>query len=136
MRINDANAKVSLTNITVASSVRLQEGVCAMKYVGGFVGQLQSGKLTLNNCHFNGTIDFAKGTYLAGFVGMANSGTTLILNNCHGTGTISGKDYVAGLSGYTSTTTKKNNNSCLMGSYSCDEGNSNASFIELVDNGK
>ena len=127
-RINDADAKVSLTNITVASSVRLQEGAYTMKYVGGLVGQLQSGKLTLNNCHFNGTIDFANGTYLAGFVGMAAAGTTLVLNNCHGTGTVSGKDYVAGLSGITSTTTKTNNNSCLMGSISCDGDNSNASF--------
>ena len=99
-----------------------------MKYVGGLVGQLQSGKLTLNNCHFNGTIDFANGTNLAGFVGMANSGTTLVLNNCHGTGTVSGKDYVAGLSGITSNTTKTNNNSCLMGSISCSGDNKNASF--------
>ena len=128
-RINDANADVHITNVTVADSVLMQENTYTMKYVGGFVGKLQAGKLTLTNCHFNGTINFPKGTYLAGFVGMADG--TLILNNCHGTGTVSGDNYIAGLAGFSANTTKTNNNSCLTGAIIYKGSNHNASFIKL-----
>ena len=69
--------------------------------------------------------------HVAGFVGKAAGGTTIVLNSCHGTGKIMAKDYVAGLAVYTDTTSKTNNGSCLMGSYACTDGkNSNASFIK------
>ena len=129
--INDSNANVALTDITLADTVVLEQGTYPMNYVGGFVGRLQAGKLTLNNCHFNGTVNFPDSEHIAGFVGQAGGGTTLILNNCHGTGTVTAKDYVAGLSVYADTTTKTNNGSCLMGTVKCTSGsNKNASFIK------
>ena len=130
-RINDASASVSLTNITLADTVLLEEGSADIKNVGGFVGRLENGKLTMNNCHFNGTVSFPNGEHIAGFVGQSASGTTVITNNCHGTGTVIAKDYAAGLSVYTDTTTKTNNGSCLMGTVKCISGtNKNASYIK------
>ena len=130
-RINDASANVSLTNITLADTVLLEEGSSGIKNVGGFVGALNAGKLTVNNCHFNGTVNFPNGEHIAGFVGQASGGTTIVFNNCHGTGKVVAKDYVTGLSVYTDTTTKSNNGSCLTGSISCTTGsNQNASYIK------
>lgn len=129
--INDSSANVSLTDITLSDTVLLEQSTYTMKYVGGFVGRLQAGKLTLNNCHFNGTISFPDGEHIAGFVGQAAGGTTVTFNNCHGTGTVTAKDYVAGLSVYTDSTTKTNNGSCLMGTIKCTNGtNKNASYIK------
>ena len=130
-RINDASANVSLTNITIADSVLVEQGTSAANNIGGFVGAIQQGKLTLNNCHFNGTVNFPDSEHIAGFVGQAAGGTTVVFNNCHGTGKVIAKDYVAGLSVYTDSTTKTNNGSCLMGSVSCTNGsNKNASYIK------
>ena len=130
-RINDTAASVSLTDITLADTVLLEEGSADVKNVGGFVGRLENGKLTLNNCHFNGTVSFPNGEHIAGFVGQSAGGTTVIFNNCHGTGTVTAKDYVAGLSVYTDSTTKTNSGSCLMGTVNCTTGtNKNASYIK------
>ena len=128
--INDSAANVSLTDITLASTVLLEQATYAMNYVGGFVGRLQSGKLTINNCHLNGTVNFPDSQHIAGFVGQAAGGTTITFNNCHGTGKVIAKDYVAGLSVYTDSTTKTNNGSCLMGSVNCTGTNKNASYIK------
>ena len=127
-KIDDTSANVKLTNVTLASSVLIQEGKYTMNNVGGFVGLLKNGKLTLNNCHFNGTVNFANGTHVAGFVGLTSATATLVLNNCHGSGTVSGADYVAGLAGISSGTTKTNNSSCLTGNLICAGSNKNASF--------
>ena len=130
-RINDASANVSLTNITLADTVLLEEGSSGIKNVGGFVGALNAGKLTVNNCHFNGTVNFPNGEHIAGFVGQASGGTTIVFNNCHGTGKVIAKDYVAGLSVYADSTTKTNNGSCLTDSVACTTGsNKNASYIK------
>ena len=130
-RINDASANVSLTNITVADTVVVEQGAVATKNIGGFVGALQQGKLTLNNCHFNGLVNFPDSEHIAGFVGQASGGTTIVFNNCHGSGNVIAKDYVAGLSVYADSTTKTNNGSCLMGSVSCTNGsNLNASYVK------
>ena len=130
-RINDASANVSLTNITIADSVLVEQGASAANNIGGFVGAIQQGKITINNCHFNGTVNFPDSEHIAGFVGQAAGGTTVVFNNCHGTGKVIAKDYVAGLSVYTDSTTKTNNGSCLMGSVSCTNGsNKNASYIK------
>ena len=103
-------------------------GKYTMNNVGGFVGHLKNGKLTLSNCHFNGTVNFANGTHIGGFVGLTSATATLVLNNCHGSGTVSGKDYVSGLAGISSGTTKTNNNSCLTGNLICAGSNKSASF--------
>lgn len=110
----------------------MQETTYAMKFIGGFVGKVESGTLTMTNCHFNGTIDFANSTYATAFVGMTNS-ATLILNNCHGDGYVKCYNYIAGLSGYTDNTTKTNNDSCFTGTLKATKAtdtNSNASFIK------
>jgi hypothetical protein len=130
-RINDSSANVSLTDITLADTVLLEEGSTGIKNVGGFVGALNAGKLTINNCHFNGTVNFPNGEHIAGFVGQASSGTTIVLNNCHGTGNVIAKDYVTGLSVYSDNMTKDNNDSCLTGTIKCTNGtNQNASYIK------
>ena len=130
-RINDSKANVVLKDITIADTVVIHQGAYAMDYVGGFVGRLEAGKLTIQNCHFNGTINLPLSQHVAGFVGKAAGGTTIVLNSCHGTGKVMAKDYVAGLAVYTDSTSKTNNGSCLMGSYACTDGkNSNASFIK------
>ena len=130
-RINDSTANVVLKDITIAETVVIHQGAYAMNCVGGFVGRLEAGKLTIQNCHFNGMINLPLSQHVAGFVGKAAGGTTIVLNSCHGTGKIMAKDYVAGLAVYTDTTSKTNNGSCLMGSYACTDGkNSNASFIK------
>ena len=130
-RINDASANVSLTDITLADTVLLEEGANGINYVGGFVGLLEKGKLTLSNCHFNGKVNFPNGEHIAGFVGKASGGTNIVFNNCHGSGQVIAKDFVAGLSVYTDSTTKKNNGSCLTGSIFCISGsNKNASYIK------
>ena len=130
-RINDASANVSLTDIILADTVLLEEGANGITSVGGFVGILQKGTLTLNNCHFNGKVNFPNGEHIAGFVGRASGGTNIVFNNCHGSGQVIAKDFVAGLSVYTDSTTKKNNGSCLTGSISCTNGtNKNASYIK------
>ena len=130
-RINDASANVSLTDIILADTVLLEEGANGINYVGGFVGLLEKGKLTLSNCHFNGKVNFPNGEHIAGFVGKASGGTNIVFNNCHGSGQVIAKDFVAGLSVYTDSTTKKNNGSCLTGSIFCISGsNKNASYIK------
>ena len=130
-RINDASANVSLTDITLADTVLLEEGANGINNVGGFVGILQQGTLTLNNCHFNGKVNFPNGEHIAGFVGKASGGTNIVFNNCHGSGQVIAKDFVTGLSVYTDSTTKKNNGSCLTGSIFCISGsNKNASYIK------
>ena len=130
-RINDASASVSLKDITVADTVLIEQGAVAVKNVGGFVGSIQQGKLTVSNCHFNGVIYLPDSEHVAGFVGHAADAATIVFNNCHGTGAVIVKNYVAGLSVYTDSTTKTNNGSCLMGSISCLNGsNLNASYIK------
>ena len=130
-RINDSSANVSLTDITLADTVLLEEGSTGVKNVGGFVGRIESGKLTINNCHFNGTVSFPNGEHIAGFVGQSAGGTTIVFNNCHGNGKVIAKDYAAGLSVYSDTTKKTNSGSCLMGSVSCTNGsNLNASYVK------
>ena len=130
-RINNTSANVSLTNITLADSVLVEQGATPANNVGGFVGALQKGKLTVSNCHFNGTVNFPDGEHIAGFVGQSAGGTTIVFNNCHGSGEVIAKDYVAGLSVYTDSTTKKNNGSCLTGTVKCVSGsNKNASYIK------
>jgi hypothetical protein len=130
-RINDASASVSLKDITVADTVLIEQGAVAVKNVGGFVGSIQQGKLTVSNCHFNGVINLPDSEYVAGFVGHAAGAATIVLNNCHGTGKVIAKDYVAGLSVCTDATTRDNNDSCIMGSISCVNGsNKNASYIK------
>ena len=130
-RINDASASVSLKDITVADTVLIEQGAVAVKNVGGFVGSISQGKLTVSNCHFNGVIYLPDSEHVAGFVGHATDAATIVFNNCHGTGEVIVKNYVAGLSVYTDATTKDNNGSCLMGSISCLNGsNLNASYIK------
>ena len=130
-RINNTSANVSLTNITLADSVLVEQGATPANNVGGFVGALQKGKLTVSNCHFNGTVNFPDGEHIAGFVGQSAGGTTIVFNNCHGSGEVIAKDYVTGLSVYTDSTTKKNNGSCLTGTVKCVSGsNKNASYIK------
>ena len=132
-RINDANSNVVLKDITIADTVVIHQGAYAMDYVGGFVGRLQAGKLTIQNCHFNGTINLPLSQHVAGFVGLAGAGTTVVFNYCHGTGKVIAKNYVAGLSVYADTTTKTNKGSCLEGSIACKVTTSeqkNASFIK------
>ena len=68
--------------------------------------------------------------FIAGFVGKASAGTTIVIDSCHGTGTVVAKDYVAGLSVYTDTTTKTNKGSCITGSVACSGTNKNASYIK------
>ena len=129
--INDSKASVVLKDITIADTVMITSGAYSMNYVGGFVGRLQAGKLTVQNCHFNGTINLPDCQHVAGFVGLAGAGSNVRLYYCHGSGTIKAKDYVAGLSVYTNDTTKTNKSSCLTGSIACVSGsNKNASFIK------
>lgn len=130
-RINDENATVTLTDITIAETVLMQESAYTTQYVGGFVGVIQNGTLTLNNCHFNGTISFAKSEHIAGFIGLTGANAVIKLNNCHGEGVISGKSYVAGLSGITTGTNTSgvNNGSCInFNNLLCGSSNFNASF--------
>lgn len=132
-RINDANSNVVLKDITIADTVVIHQGAYTMDYVGGFVGSIEAGKLTVQNCHFNGTINLPLSQHVAGFVGFAGAGTTVVFNYCHGTGKVIAKNYVAGLSVYTDTTTKTNKGSCLEGSIACKVTTSeqkNASFIK------
>ena len=129
-RINDSAANVSLTNITLADTVLVEQGAVSTNNVGGFVGALEKGKLTITNCHFNGSVNFPDSEHIAGFVGKASAGTTIVIDSCHGTGTVVAKDYVAGLSVYTDTTTKTNKGSCITGSVACNGTNKNASYIK------
>ena len=132
---NNVAPNVSLSNIIIASSVLMEESTYSATYVGGFVGHLSKGKLTMNNCHLNGKVYFPNSERVAGFVGLASSGTTLILNSSHGTGSVTGKNYVAGLAIIDSsdeTLNKNNKGSCLMGSVQTTNGsNKNASFIKV-----
>jgi hypothetical protein len=128
--INDSKANVVLKDITLADTVMITSGAYSMNYVGGFVGKLQAGKLTVQNCHFNGTINLPDCQHVAGFVGFAAAGSTVRLYYCHGSGTVTAKDYVAGLSVYTDTTTKTNKGSCITGSVACSGTNKNASYIK------
>ena len=139
--INDSKANVTLSNIIVSSTVLMEQSTYTMSYVGGFVGGMSAGKLTLNNCHFNGKIYFPDSEFIGGFVGRAVSGTTVTFNNCHGTGSVTCKNYVAGLAVVDMTTTnnktqKTNNGSCLTGSIAVTTTASNkfknASYIRDV----
>jgi hypothetical protein len=89
----------------------------------------------MNNCHLNGKVYFPNSECVAGFVGLASSGTTFIPISCHGTGSVTGKNYVAGFAivdNTDDTLTKNNKGSCLMGSFNATNGsNKNASFIKV-----
>lgn len=134
--INDSKANVSLSNIILASTVLMEQGTHTIKYVGGFVGYISKGALTINNCHLNATVNFPDSECLGGLIGLAKAGTNISINNCHGTGSVTGKNFVAGLAivdTSDSTLTKTNNGSCITGSIKCTNGtNKNASFIKVT----
>ena len=134
--ISDSKANVTLNNIILASTVLIEQSTYTIKYVGGFVGCVSKGTLTVNNCHLNATVNFPDSECVAGIVGLAKSGTKINFNNCHGTGSVTGKNYVAGLAivdTSDSTLTKNNKGSCLTGYIKCTNGsNKNASYIKVT----
>jgi hypothetical protein len=82
--------------------------------VGGIVGWVESSStLTMENCTFNGKLDFpTQGTQLGGLVGTVRSNCTLNLKNCTNNGELIGKDKVGGLIGCIEATGKVNIENC------------------------
>ncbi|MBE6533684.1 MAG: hypothetical protein E7678_01755 [Ruminococcaceae bacterium] len=134
--VTGSDANVTLSNIIIASTVLMEEGTYTVKYVGGFVGRVSKGTLTMNNCHLNGKVYFPNSECVAGLVGLAVKGTKVIFNSCHGTGSVTCKNKVAGLSiidESDDTLNKNNKGSCLTGYIKCTSGTKyNASFIKVT----
>ena len=91
-RINGATIK----NLQVEGSV-----VSSGNYVGGIVGQVQSG--TLENCSFTGTISCTKnGGYAGGITGYAGNtkAQTAAITGCFHAGSVTSSGYAGGIVGY------------------------------------
>ena len=91
---------VTISNVTV-DGYACEDSNYSYYCVGGIVGWVESSStLTMENCTFNGKLDFpTQGTQLGGMVGTVRSNCTLNLKNCVNNGEIIGKDKVGGLIG-------------------------------------
>ena len=72
------NSKVTIENCN--SVVNLSSSVNGDACMGGFVGDIDNGQLTFNNCRFAGSFTGANTWGNGGFVGYAKGGVTI--NNC------------------------------------------------------
>lgn len=93
-------ANVTISNVTV-DGYACENSKYSYYCVGGIVGWIESSStLTMENCVFNGKLDFpTQGTEIGGFVGTVKGNCTLNLKNCVSNGELIGKDYVGGLVG-------------------------------------
>jgi hypothetical protein len=100
-------ANVSLSNISVDAF--LKEGAVDVEYVGGLIGKVDgevknnvanSAQVTLTNCEFKGTIDFATSASLGGLIGRAMRATSITMTNCTFSGEVKGASACGGIVGY------------------------------------
>ncbi|MBQ8431614.1 MAG: endonuclease/exonuclease/phosphatase family protein [Clostridia bacterium] len=91
---------VTISNVTV-DGYACENSNYSYYCVGGIVGWIESSStLTMENCTFNGKINFpTQGTEIGGLVGTVKKGCTLNLKDCVNNGELIGKDYVGGLVG-------------------------------------
>ena len=119
-KISGSDANVTLSDITVSSTL-ITEGGAGMGAVAGFVGTVDAGKLTMNNCHFEGKIDFVTAAHVGGLIGKIKATATVELNNCTNTGDLIAKRNCGGLVGCVLTGyTLVNNGSTSTGTITCD----------------
>ena len=107
------NANVTISNVTV-DFYACENSNYSFYCMGGIVGWVQSNStLTMENCTFNGKIDFpTQGIQIGSMIGTVKSGCTLNLKNCVNNGELIGKDYVGGFIGCVESTGKVNVESC------------------------
>lgn len=86
--VGESKGSTTITNCW--SSVTITSQISGDGTHGGFVGVVNGGTLTINNCLFDGTISGSNTYACAGFVGWTGDNTTNI-NNCLMAGTISTK---------------------------------------------
>ena len=83
---------VTIDNCWFAGNVKGTQGTDKIgKRIGGFVGDLRQGTLTMNDCLYTGNVSSAVTsgyTFAAGFVGWIQSGTTANITDCLHAGTI------------------------------------------------
>lgn len=84
--VGDSRGHTTITNCW--SSVTITSQINGDGTHGGFVGVVNGGTLTINNCLFDGTISGTNTYACAGFVGWTGDNTTNI-NNCLMAGTMS-----------------------------------------------
>lgn len=84
--VGDSRGNTTISNCW--SSVTITSQISGDGTHGGFVGVVNGGTLTINNCLFDGTISGTSTYACAGFVGWTGNNTTNI-NNCLMAGTMS-----------------------------------------------
>ena len=91
---------VTISNVTV-DGYACENSKYSYYCVGGIVGWVESSStLTMENCVFNGKLDFpTQGIQIGGMIGTVKDNCTLNLKNCINNGELIGKDMVGGLIG-------------------------------------
>lgn len=101
-RISEDYTDVLFSGITV--NAYLLESSAPMDYVGGLVGRVDEMldiKLTIENCTFNGKIQFTEGTCIGGLIGRVyNRNAVVTINNCAVNADLTADDYCGGMVGY------------------------------------
>ena len=86
-KVSGTDATVTISNVTVQNT--LMKECNTITSAGGFVGYVDGGKLTLDNCAFNGTLDLANSNNVGGFVGSTSPLASLtVYDNCSVNATI------------------------------------------------
>ena len=101
-RISEDYTDVLISGVTV--NAYLMENTGSMDYVGGLIGRVDEMldiKLTVENCTFNGNIEFTNGTCIGGIIGRVyNRNAVINLNNCTVNADLAAKDFCGGMIGY------------------------------------
>lgn len=113
-RISEDYTNVLISGVTV--NAHMIENAGAMDYVGGLIGRVDEMldiKLTVENCTFNGNIEFTNGTCIGGIIGRVyNRNAVINLNNCTVNADLAAKDFCGGMIGYSGDNTTVNIEGC------------------------
>ncbi len=124
-RISEDGSNVTFRNVTV-NNAAMMENAGSMDYIGGFIGRVDEMlriTLTLENCSFNGKIEFPNSTCIGGFIGYVyNRNAVVTLKNCAVNGDLTAEDFCGGLIGYVGdNSTIQIENSTYAGTLTSDE---------------
>ena len=101
-RVSGDGSNVTIANVTVNAALVENNG--SMDYVGGLIGRVDEMlhiTLTVEDCTFNGKIQFSEGDGIGGIIGRVyNRNANIILKNCAVNADLTAEDYCGGMIGY------------------------------------
>ena len=101
-RVSGDGSNVTISGVTVNAALVENNG--SMDYVGGLIGRVDEMlhiTLTVEDCTFNGKIQFSEGDGIGGIIGRVyNRNANIILKNCAVNANLTAEDYCGGMIGY------------------------------------